>query len=73
MSLVNVFLNTYFHSAASWIIPGMEDMDGTEYYAALNKRIADAKAARKAAGEVTGPRCASFTFTPTFFGEYLQK
>lgn len=43
-------------SAASWSIPGMETMSKDEYYAAINKRVAQAKALRKASGEVIGPR-----------------
>ena len=44
-------------NASGWAIPGMETMSTDEYYAALNKRIADAKAQRKAAGEIIGGRC----------------
>jgi hypothetical protein len=43
-------------SASSWIIPGMETMSSEEYYKALNKRIADVKAAKRASGEVVGGR-----------------
>lgn len=43
-------------SAASWQIPGMESMSSDEYYAAINKRVAAAKAARRASGEAVGSR-----------------
>jgi hypothetical protein len=44
------------YAAGSWDIEGMETMTSDEYYSALNKRIAESKAKRKAAGETIGGR-----------------